>query len=215
MKYYVVFKGFNPGVYDNWDEVKEQTHGFPGAAYKGYATSEEAAEAYRKYTGLEDRDELFRLISLSTENEEGKPVVAGENPEIDSDAWAVDASCLKNPGRMEYRGVDLKTGKVIFHQGPFEDATNNIGEYLAIVHAMALMAQRGEYHNIYSDSKTAMSWVRRKKNNSKLSPTARNAKIFEYLQRADRWLQTHNYPGKLRKWETERWGEIPADFGRK
>ena len=216
MKYYVVFKGFNPGVYDDWEEVKLQTTGFPGATFKSFATSEEATEAYRNYSGVEDRNELFRILAATSpkKNAEGLPSIS-ENPEIDTDAWAVDASCMGNPGKMEYRGVNLKTGEVIFHSGPYDDATNNIGEYLAIVHAMALMAQKGEYHNIYSDSRIAMGWVRKKKHNSKVPLTEKNGRVMELLGRADLWLQTHRFPGVLRKWETERWGEIPADFGRK
>ena len=227
MKYYVVFRGFNPGVYDDWDDVKEQTNGFPGAVFKGYSSSEEATEAYRNFTGIEDRAELLRLISHPRENTPGNNFSGSnnkrqnplnfyiENPEIDTDAWAVDASCLGNPGKMEYRGVSLKTGQVIFQKGPFEDATNNIGEYLALVHAMALMNQRGEWHNIYSDSRTAISWWRNKMVKTKLKPTPRNTKIFELLARASVWVNTHRFPAKVMKWDTEKWGEIPADYGRK
>ena len=214
--YYVVFKGHNPGVYDDWDEVKLQISGFPGALYKGFSTSEEATQAYRNFTGSEDRNELFQLISHNaTPPREQSLENLRDNPEIDWNAWAVDASCLGNPGKMEYRGVDLKTGNIIFQIGPFEDATNNIGEYLALVHAMALMAKNGEYHNIYTDSITALSWVRRHKVNSKLRQTPRNEKVFELLARASVWVNTHTFPGKIMKWQTERWGEIPADFGRK
>lgn len=214
MKFYVVFRGHNPGVYDNWDEVKEQTEGFTGALFKGYSSSEEAGEAYRNFTVSEDRDELFRLINGS------KPATPSpqswkDNPEVDHDAWAVDASCMGNPGKMEYRGVDLKTGEEIFRVGPFDDATNNIGEFLALVHAMALMAKRGEYHNIYSDSKTAMSWWRNRKVKTSLKETERNGKVFELLARASVWVNTHQFPMRIVKWQTERWGEIPADFGRK
>ena len=216
MKYYVVFRGHNPGVYDNWDEVKEQVNGFPGALFKGFVSSQEAAEAYRNFIGSEDRDDLMRLItSHPAAPKTPNPENWGTNPEIDSDAWAVDASCLGNPGKMEYRGVDLKTGEVIFNVGPFEDATNNIGEYLALVHAMALMAKKGEYHTIYSDSRTAMSWWRNRKVKTSLQPTSRNQKIFELLARASVWVNTHQFPAKVMKWQTERWGEIPADFGRK
>ena len=218
MKYYVVFKGHNPGVYDDWEEVKLQTNGFPGALFKGYSSSEEASLAYRNYSGTEDKDELMRLIASNIE-EPGQgsentsfPI---DNPEIDSTAWAVDASCLGNPGKMEYRGVDLATGDVIFRMGPFDDATNNIGEYLALIHAMALMAKKGEYHNIYSDSITALSWWRNKKIKTQLKQTPRNAKVFELLARASVWANTHQFPAKVIKWQTERWGEIPADFGRK
>ena len=225
MKYYVVFRGFNPGVYDNWEEVKEQTNGFQGALFKGYASSEEAAEAYRNFTGAEDRDDLIRLIFASKPSPANVNKQSGtsgdslsaiiSNPEIDQDAWAVDASCLGNPGKMEYRGVEIKTGKVIFQQGPFEDATNNIGEYLALVHAMALMTKKGEYHNIYSDSKTAISWWRNRKVKTQLQPNEKNRKVFELLARASVWVNTHQFPAKVMKWQTERWGEIPADYGRK
>lgn len=216
MKYYVVFKGHNPGVYDNWDEVNEQTKGFPGALFKGFSTSEEAAAAYRNYTGAEDRNELYKLISSAIPSKETKDSgTLSDNPEIDPDAWAVDASCLGNPGKMEYRGVEVKTGKVIFQIGPFEDTTNNIGEYLALIHAMALMTKKGEYHNIYTDSVTALSWWRNKKIKTKLQQTPRNAKVFELLARASVWANTHRFPGKVIKWQTERWGEIPADYGRK
>ena len=221
-KYYVVFKGHNPGVYNNWEETKLQTDGYPGAVFKGYSSSESAAEAFRKYSGIEDRNELFRLIAKTSpannktsSGQDKRQTSKEDNYEVDWDSWAVDASCLGNPGQMEYRGVDLKTGKIIFQMGPFEDATNNVGEYLAIVHAIALMAKKGEYHNIYSDSRIAMGWFKKKRHNSKLQKTDRNKYIFELLERADKWVQSHNFPGVVRKWDTERWGEIPADYGRK
>lgn len=216
MKFYVVFRGHNPGVYDNWDEVKEQINGFPDAFCKGYASSDEAAEAYRRFSGSEDRDDLIRLISsLNGQSSDNNQSPASKFPEIDQDAWAVDASCLGNPGKMEYRGVKVSTGEVIFKMGPFEDATNNIGEYLALVHAMALMTQRGEFHNIYSDSKTALSWWRNRKIKTQLRPTPKNAKVFELLARASVWVNTHQFPAHVIKWQTEKWGEIPADYGRK
>ena len=203
-------------MYDNWDEAKEQTSGFPGAMCKAFSSSAEAAEAYRKFTGSEDSDELFRLISMASHTQNNQDNSSyRDNPEIDQDAWAVDASCLRNPGVMEYRGVNLKTGEVIFQKGPFEDATNNIGEYLALVHAMALMTQRGEFHNIYSDSKTAISWYRNRRIKTQLQQTPRNAKVFELLARASIWVNTHHFPAKVIKWDTDRWGEIPADYGRK
>lgn len=216
-KFYVVFRGFNPGVYDNWDDAREQVEGFSDALVKGYSNSEEAGEAYRKAVGYEDGREVGKLLSEISEREApsyGSPSYAG-NPEIDLDAWAVDASCLKNPGKMEYRGVEVATGKEIFRVGPFEDGTNNVGEFLAIVHAMALMAKKGESHNIYSDSVSGMAWVRNKRVNTKLKQTQRNAKIFELMARATAWLQTHQFPARVMKWQTEKWGEVPADFGRK
>lgn len=215
-KYYVVFAGRNPGVYDDWSDAREQIEGFDGARYKGYGSAAEAAEAYRKASGKNDGD-LGRFLAGASRRALPKP---GEpdyftNPEVDLDAWAVDASCLGNPGRMEYQGVELMTGRTLFRIGPFDDATNNIGEFLAIVHAMALMANEGKYHNIYSDSVSGMAWARTRKVKTQLKPTPRNAKVFELMARAVTWLNTHQFPAKVMKWQTEKWGEIPADFGRK
>ena len=215
-KYYVVFAGRNPGVYDDWSDAREQIEGFDGARYKGYGSAAEAAEAYRKASGKNDGD-LGRFLAGASRRALPKPGQPDyfPNPEVDLDAWAVDASCLGNPGRMEYQGVELMTGRTLFRIGPFDDATNNIGEFLAIVHAMALMAKEGKYHNIYSDSVSGMAWARTRKVKTQLKPTPRNAKVFELMARAVTWLNTHQFPSKVMKWQTEKWGEIPADFGRK
>lgn len=215
-KYYVVFAGRNPGVYDDWSDAREQIEGFDGARYKGYGSAAEAAEAYRKASGKNDGD-LGRFLAGASRRALPKPGQPDyfTNPEVDLDAWAVDASCLGNPGRMEYQGVELMTGRTLFRIRPFDDATNNIGEFLAIVHAMALMAKEGKYHNIYSDSVSGMAWARTRKVKTQLKPTPRNAKVFELMARAVTWLNTHQFPSKVMKWQTEKWGEIPADFGRK
>ncbi len=215
-KYYVVFNGRKPGVYDDWRDAKEQIEGFEGARYKGYASSAEAADAFRRASAKADGS-LGRFLaeaSARTLPKPGQPDYMSI-PEVDLDAWAVDASCLGNPGRMEYRGVELMSGRILFNIGPFDDATNNIGEFLAIVHAMALMTQQGKFHNIYSDSVSGMAWARTHKVKTQLKPTPRNAKVFELMARAVAWLNTHQFPAKVLKWQTELWGEIPADFGRK
>jgi ribonuclease HI len=136
-------------------------------------------------------------------------------PEIILDSIAVDAACSKNPGPVEYRGVDTKSGITLFKVGPLADGTNNIGEFLAIVHALAMTAQQGVATPIYSDSRTALAWVRDRKCKTTLKSTPNNAKILELVKRAECWLQTHSYTNRLIKWKTEEWGEIPADFGRK
>ncbi len=133
---------------------------------------------------------------------------------VDAQAIAVDAACSGNPGQMEYRGVYLKTGEEIFHYGPVF-GTNNIGEFLAIVHGLALLQQRGYAIPIYSDSVNAMLWVKRKQCRTTLPLNDKTKALHEHIRRAETWLRTHSYSNDLRKWETEKWGEIPADFGRK
>ena len=130
-------------------------------------------------------------------------------------ALAVDAACSGNPGPMEYRGVHLPSGKQIFHFGPVQ-GTNNIGEFLAIVHALALLKQKNLPNMpIYSDSRTAQIWVQKKKCKTTLQRTPQTEKLFDIIARAERWLQNNTYTNPILKWDTDNWGEIPADFGRK
>ncbi|MDE5849609.1 MAG: ribonuclease H family protein [Muribaculaceae bacterium] len=226
MKYYVVWNGRVPGVYDNWSDAEEQILNFPGAKFKSFASAAEAAKAFRGGDDDSNPADLGTILIAASEHRSPRKTYNvqrktqnapsyQQNPDIDQTAWAVDASCMGNPGIMEYRGVELSTGRELFKVGPFQDGTNNIGEFLAIVHALAEMYRRNEWHNIYSDSKTAMSWVRNRQVKTKLQQTDRNAKLFELLGRGLVWIRSHTWPVKIMKWQTELWGEIPADFGRK
>ncbi len=132
-----------------------------------------------------------------------------------SDAWAVDAACSGNPGPMEYQAIDLQTGERVFHFGPTW-GTNNIGEFLAIVHALALCWQRGlAQKTIYSDSYNAILWVKKRQCKTKLERTPQTEQLYQIIARAENWLRTHDYRNPIVKWETGKWGEVPADFGRK
>ena len=135
--------------------------------------------------------------------------------EVRAEAWAVDAACSGNPGPMEYRAIDLQTGAQVFHFGPIH-GTNNIGEFLAIVHALALMDKMGIKDKvIYSDSYNAILWVNKKQCKTKLERNEQTEKLFEIIARAETWLRTHVVRTPIIKWETSKWGEVPADFGRK
>lgn len=134
--------------------------------------------------------------------------------EVRADAWAVDAACSGNPGIMEYQAIDLATGARVFHFGPIF-GTNNIGEFLAIVHALALMERQGIQKVIYSDSYNAITWVNKKKCKTTLERSPRTEQLYQIIARAENWLRTHGVHTPIIKWETQQWGEIPADFGRK
>ncbi len=132
-----------------------------------------------------------------------------------AEALCVDAACSGNPGQMEYRGVHLPSGKEIFHYGPVY-GTNNIGEFLAIVHGLALLKQKGNTTMpVYSDSFTARTWVQKKHCKTTLEHNEQTEPLYNLIARAEFWLRTNNYPNKVETWQTEQWGEIPADFGRK
>ena len=204
-KFYVVWAGKEPGVYNNWKDCERQIRNFDGAIYKSFFDEELAQKAYlgdhRNYIG---RD--FGKLTEAEKEKYGKPI---------GNSISVDAACSGNPGIMEYRGVDTLSGAELFRQGPFPNATVNIGEFLAIVHGLAYLAERDFKFPVYTDSRTAMKWIRDKKTNTKLQRQANNEKVFQLLERAVIWLEANDYPNKIIKWETAAWGEIPADFGRK
>lgn len=231
-KYYVVWEGKQPGIYRSWAEAQAQIDGWKGARYKSFTTLNEATAAFRKGSddnleaiatlllqarerGSEDKRRVAAAAKSVTEVKPTAPKAWQSNPMVDCNAIAVDASCLGNPGVMEYRGVDMVTGQEIFRIGPFQDATNNIGEFLALVHVLALCKQQGSDRPIYSDSRTALSWLRRRGSRSTLKATARNAVVLRLLARADAWVKANTWPNRVMKWDTDHWGEIPADFGRK
>lgn len=209
-KFYVVWAGHNPGIYDSWEECELQVKGFAGAKYKAFASQTEATLAFRG----EPSEHLGILKSIAS-HQAAKTNYAAI-PEINLEGIAVDGACAGVPGPMEYRGVKIGTGEEVFHLGPLPDGTNNVAEYLALVHALALLDKRGDHVTpVYSDSRTAQAWLRNRGHRSKLERTPANARIFELLARADAWVQSHQIMNPVIKWETEKWGEIPADFGRK
>jgi len=206
-KFYVVWSGINPGVYDSWDGCKQQVFGYPGAAYKSFSTRQLAEDAFSK--------PAMRFIGVDTvENELSKEqrILIGEPIE---DSISVDGAWNTATGMVEYQGVHTGTGKQLFKVGPFEDGTNNIVEFLGIVHGLAYCKQNELTLPIYSDSRNAIGWVRDKQARTNHPPGEKNKKLFELIDRAVKWLNENEYPNQILKWETRAWGENPADFGRK
>ena len=207
-KFYVVWNGRTSGIFDSWDACKAQVEGFEGAQYKGFPTQEAAKiAASQNYWQVVKATKSSEVLNLLDSN--------ADMPKPDLISLSVDAACSGNPGKMEYRGVWTATGEELFRMGPFEGATNNIGEFLAIVHGLAWLKKQNLAMPIYSDSMTAQAWIRQKKCKSKLEPTAKNMAVFELVARAEKWLSENKYDTKILKWQTDLWGEIPADFGRK
>ena len=204
-RFYVVWNGLTPGIYTSWNECKMQIEGVKQALYKAFDTLSEAERAYAS----SPREH----IGHGTKGE-NKKTVATLPACIIQNALAVDAACSGNPGMMEYRGVYVGTGEELFHFGPIF-GTNNIGEFLAIVHGLAFLKQRNIDLPIYSDSHNALLWVKGKKCKTKLPRDAKSEQLFGYIDRAEKWLKENSYTTHLIKWETGDWGEIPADFGRK
>lgn len=201
--YYVVWSGHVPGVYDNWADCEQQVKGFEGAKYKGFASQAEAERA------LHESPEKYILRKAGSTEKVQSPT----NPILP--ALAVDAACSGNPGVMEFRGVIADTGTEVFHRGPFVNGTNNIGEFLALVLGLAWLKQNNLPWALYSDSRTALAWLRKGHADTKIEWNASNQDLFFMVRKAEMWLHDNTWTTPIYKWDTKAWGEIPADFGRK
>lgn len=201
-KYYVVWKGRKQGIFTSWLECESQVKGFVGARYKSFESRKEAEEAlaatYAQYQG---RSSTFGKWKIATV----KPLL----PSI-----CVDAACSGSPGSLEYQGVSTGLGELIFHAGPFLNGTNNVGEFLAIIHALDYLKKHQLDWPVYSDSENAISWIKDGKCNTKLARLPSNTMLFELIARAELTLLS-NQMIRVLKWNTKDWGENPADFGRK
>jgi ribonuclease HI len=206
-KFYVVWKGRQIGIFESWDDCNAQIHGYAGAIYKSFKARQLAEEAFNSNSG-----DFIGKDFFETELTEEQLKLIG-NPTLES--IAVDGAWNTSSGKVEYQGIDMATGNILFKEGPFEDGTINIVEFLGIVHALAYCKKNASTVPIYSDSKTAISWVRDKEARTDHTRNEKNEKLFQLLDRALNWLNTNEYSNKILKWETKAWGENPADFGRK
>jgi len=215
-KYYVVWEGNKPGVYTSWPEVLKQISGYTRPVFKAFVRREVAEKAFKddpqKYLSdhysepiLFSRETVTKK-GMSSQPEQGRPVVP---------SLSVDAACSGNPGVLEYRGVDTETRRQLFRQGPFPLGTVNIGEFLALVHGLAQLKKEGKNIPVYSDSVTAIAWVRNKHPKTELPRNKETEALFKLVDRAVIWLKTNDWDNPVLKWNTKEWGEIPADFGRK
>jgi len=203
-KYYVVWKGRKTGVFTTWRECERQVKGFVGAQYKAFDHEADADAAY-----LANYEDYKGKASSS-----GMWITASVQPKLPS--LCVDAACSGSPGKVEYRGVNTETGEEIFRAGPYAKGTNNVGEFLAIVHALTWQAKHNMHVPIYSDSENAILWVNQGKCRTQVKHTTENAVLFAIIASAENWLAENKFPeGKTLKWRTNLWGENPADFGRK
>ena len=257
-KFYTVWVGRQPGVYETWEDCEEQISGFSGAKYKSFPTMQAAVEAFRAAEDEATETLLTRIDVHNAENiacassdsyganiagstaapqsgaaggQLGGPTPALSNPsgvpfkpavdysqipEINLSAIAVDGACSGNSGAMEYRGVRVADGVELFHVGPLAGGTNNVAEYLALIHGLAMLDKQGDSTTpIYTDSANAVAWVRNRGCRTKLQPTSENKKIFELIARANVWICSHNPRNPILRWATDIWGDIPADFHRK
>ncbi|MBZ0315259.1 MAG: ribonuclease H family protein [Anaerolineae bacterium] len=202
-KFYVVWKGRKIGIFDTWAECEAQIKGFAGTQYMAFETKEAAEQAFR------DTYEEARRPANTPK------LLAAEILQAVGESYSVDAACSGNPGVLEYRCVHNPTGEEVFRRGPYQDGTNNVGEFLAIVEALMLFKKQVITAPLYSDSNTAIGWVKGGKCRTTLERTKNNAELFRLIDEAETWLHENEYTTSILKWETDKRGQIPADYGRK
>jgi len=203
-KYYVIWAGHKTGIFDTWAETEQNIKGFQNAQFKSFETKEQAFHASKK--------NYWASINTKSEPSKFKKIISES---ILKPSISVDAACAGNPGVLEYQGVNTATKEVLFSRGPFSKGTVNIGEFLAIVHGLAYLKKINSTCPIYSDSRTAISWVKKKAIKTNLERTSATEELFKMVDSALDWLHNNPYATKILKWETEDWGENPADYGRK
>jgi ribonuclease HI len=207
-KWYVVLKGRKPGIYDLWDEAKEQVHGFPGPVFRSFESQNEAEKAWSE--GRFPANPPNSGTQFPSPKKAGKKSVSFPAGQF----LVVDAACSGVPGPAEYQGFLMPEKQLLFHK-KIGWATNNLGEFLGIVHAIAFLQKNGSDLPVYSDSATAISWVKKKMVKSNLLRNQKTEEAWQLVDRALVWLRENQYRNRIEKWETEQWGENPADFGRK
>tara|TARA_R110002073_G_scaffold279026_1_gene443267 strand:+ start:561726 stop:562358 length:633 start_codon:yes stop_codon:yes gene_type:complete len=205
-KFYVVWKGNKTGVFNSWNTCKKQIDGYAGAQYKSFLSEQEAKLAFTKtYDDYKGKNTKKPTLTAAEKKAYGEPIL---------NSIAVDGAC-NNKGDAEYKGVYTDTKTELFLEGPFKEGTNNIMEFLALVHGLAYCKKHKLDLPIYSDSRIAINWVQKKYVNTKVERTNNNKNLFNLIDRGLFWLKNNTYSNKILKWETKAWGEIPADFGRK
>lgn len=207
-KFYVVFRGLHPGVYATWDECRVNVSGFPRASFASFKNEAEARQAFAVGDLSKCKEEAERLK---------KELWMHSEPMVGGVCLVVDAACSGFPGPVEFRGVLLPSMAEAFKFGPYAGGSNNIGEFLAIVTGFRWLRERGMSIPVFSDSRCAIGWVM--SDDGKCNTGAEPPPILaKEIESAERWLRgpwAAAYKKLLRKWDTESWGEIPADFGRK
>lgn len=119
-----------------------------------------------------------------------------------------DAGTHGNPGPCEYQVCDLK-GKVLEHK-KLGVHTNNYAE-LAGIGAMLQYAAINGITKCWTDSQIAIGWIA----SGRLGPTVHERDVILRMVTEIQTILRKNPKLELLKWHTKKWGEIPADFGRK
>lgn len=193
MKYYAVKVGKKIGIYYSWEDCKEQVNGYPKAVYKSFT----------------DIVEANNFISATTVVKPKIPATTYSKNSINC-----DGAYSSSTGIMEFKIQDTKSGDLI-RKKLYSCGTNNIAEFLGLCYAMKYLDMTNSRKTIiYTDSITAISWVKNKNINTVFDYKS-NDRLNRDVEECLYFIRNTDSTFNIKKWDTVNWGEIPSDFGRK
>ena len=154
-----------------------------------------------------------QTVSAQEQTKDTTEIVENDTITADSAMAVIDADLQGMEAELEGEGGGLhKQLKRKFIEG---SAGFMSLVALALVLGLAYIKKYNLPWVIYTDSVTALAWVRQKRCKTKIEWSAKNQDLFFMVRKAEMWLHDNTWTTPIYKWDTKAWGEIPADFGRK
>ena len=172
-KYYVVWQGLKPGIYDSWPQAQAQVKGRKDAQFMGFESFEQASQAYAQpyAKALAARNKASGKANTSGKKSstnskatiKAKTKAAAIKNSADVNIYS-DGACSPNPGKAG-TGIAIYYGDKLnsLWYGLFEpNGTNNSAELYGLLEAFK-MAQHFVKQNlsvqVLSDSKYSIDCI--------------------------------------------------------
>lgn len=197
-KYYVVWKGINTGVYDNWNDCKKQVNGFSGALHKSFESLDEAEKAFEEYS--ESPNSTSTSIPPSP---------------YSIKSFIVNGNCQDTFGEISYRWKISGSTSNAKEINLAMIGTKNIADFIAIVYLIKLSQKVKLNLPIYTNSKTAKNWILNKKCNHHLFVSKKTEAVLAVIKETEDWLSNNAVENEILFWDSVAWGKFPLVNRRK
>ncbi len=162
-KYYVIWKGGQTGIFDNWPQVQQLTAGRADAQYMGFPSKAEAEAAFADtYTKALMKRSLAKGNSASSKASTTAQSSKSLGNAADINIYC-DGACSPNPGKSG-TGIAIYQGKQLTElwYGLYQaDGTNNTAELNGMLEAFKLAQHYVDQQQvqILSDSKYSIDCI--------------------------------------------------------
>ncbi|WJM54471.1 ribonuclease H family protein [Pseudomonas asiatica] len=165
-KWYVVWAGRCPGIYQNWASCQSQTDGFPGARFKSFTSQAEAEAAFGANSAASTSARQATTRATTTPI---KSVLTTQSKlqirKVEADVKIfVDGACNPNPG-------EAGSGAAVYEHGVLTSlwygryqpqGTNNTAELAALHYGLVLAGEatkKGHSAAVFADSSYAINCI--------------------------------------------------------